>query len=158
MSEKLIQWAPLPLRLMLGISFIYHGFPKIFSTAGHQMFAGMLGSLGVPAPALMAWVVGLVEVLGGVALILGAFVLVASALLVIDMLVALFKVHLAAGFSIINVTGMGPAGPVFGLPGYELNLLYLACLLALILAGAGALSVDQLRASRVRGYREYRRK
>ena len=148
MSENLREWAPLPLRLILGISFIYHGFPKVFSGADHQQFAGMLGSIGVPARGLMAWVVGLVEVLGGVALIIGAFVVIASALLTINMLVAMFKVHLAAGFSFINVKGMGPDGPIFGLPGYEVNLLYIAGLLTLILAGAGALSVDKMRAKK----------
>lgn len=148
MSENLREWAPLPLRLILGISFIYHGFPKVFSGVDHQQFAGMLGSIGVPAPGLMAWVVGLVEVLGGVALIIGAFVVIVSALLTINMLVAMFKVHLAAGFSFINVKGMGPDGPIFGLPGYEVNLLYIAGLLTLILAGAGALSVDRMRAKK----------
>lgn len=158
MFAKLSEWALLPLRLILGISFIYHGFPKVFSAEGHQTFAGMLGSLGVPAPALMAWVVGLVEVVGGVALIIGAFVVVVSALLVINMLVAMFKVHLAAGFSFINIKGMGADGPIFGLPGYEVNLLFIAGLLALMLAGAGALSVDQLRAHKARRYHEYLRK
>ena len=158
MSEKLSQWAPLPLRLILGISFIYHGFPKVSSLEGNQKFAEVLGRLDVPVPAVMAWVVGLVEVVGGVALIIGAFVVVASALLVVNMLVAMFKVHLAAGFSIINIKGMGSDGPIFGLPGYEMNLLYIAALLALMLAGAGSLSVDQLRAHKARRYHEYLRK
>lgn len=144
MSESLRQWAPVPMRLIIGLAFIYHGFPKI-SAEGHQGFVGMLTRIGVPAPGVMAWVAGIVEFVGGVALILGAFVAIASALLAIDMLVALFKVHLAQGFSFINIKGMGPDGPIFGMPGYEVNLLYIAGLLALMLAGAGALSVDGLR-------------
>jgi len=158
MSEKLSKWCPLPLRLLLGISFIYHGIPKVSSVDGHQAFANMLDGLGVPAPGVMAWAVGLVEVAGGVALIVGAFVIVASVLLTCDMLVALFKVHLAAGFSLINIKGMGPDGPIFGMPGYEVNLLYIAGLLTLILAGAGALSVDQVRGRRSHRYRKYSRK
>jgi putative oxidoreductase len=145
MSETLKSWAPLPLRLILGISFIFHGFPKVSSTIGHQGFAGMLASIGVPKPDLMAWVVGGIEVVGGLALILGAFVAIASVLLITNMLVALFKVHLASGFSFVNIKSMGPDGPVFGMPGYEVNLLFIAALLALLLGGAGALSVDGVR-------------
>ena len=158
MSGKLSEWGPLPLRLILGVSFIYHGFPKVSSIEGHQSFAKMLSGLSVPAPGLMAWVVGGVEVAGGVALILGAFVVVASVLLTVDMLVAMFKVHLAAGFSFVNIKGMGPDGPIFGSPGYEVNLLCIAALLTIILAGAGALSVDHARGRQSHRYRRYSRK
>ena len=58
-------WAPLPLRIMLGVGFFYHGWPKVFSAEGHQGFAGMLGGLGVPAPETTAWLVGLAEIVGG---------------------------------------------------------------------------------------------
>jgi putative oxidoreductase len=147
MAENLKQWAPLPLRLIIGFGFIYHGFPKI-SAEGHQTFVATLTRIHVPAPGLMAWIAGVVEFVGGIALILGIFVTIASALLALDMLVALFKVHWAAGFSFMNFTGMGPNGPTFGLPGYEVNLLYIAGLVALILGGAGALSFDGLRAKK----------
>ena len=147
MSENLKQWAPLPLRLILGFGFIYHGFPKI-SAEGHQSFVGILTRIQVPAPGVAAWVAGVVEFVGGIALILGVFVTIASVLLAVDMLVALFKVHWAAGFSFMNFTGVGPNGPTFGLPGYEVNLLYIAGLLALILGGAGALSFESLRAKK----------
>ena len=147
MSEQLKQWAPLPLRLIIGFGFIYHGFPKI-SAEGHQTFVATLSRIHVPAPGLMAWVAGVVEFVGGIALILGVFVAIASALLAVDMLVALFKVHWVAGFSFMNFTGVGPNGPTFGLPGYEVNLLYIAGLVALILGGAGALSFESLRAKK----------
>ena len=110
MHEKLSTWGSLPLRLILGISFIYHGYPKVSSAAGHQTFATLLAGIGIPAPDLTAWVVGVVEVGAGVALLIGAFVVCASVLLAIDMLVALFKVHLAAGFSLINIKSMGSRG------------------------------------------------
>ena len=74
----------------------------------------MLQAMGVPAAGLMAWVIGIVEVFGGLALILGAFVSVASALLIANMLVALFAAHLPNGFSFMNITGMTEAGPQFG--------------------------------------------
>ena len=158
MPGKQNEWAPLPLRLILGFSFIYHGFPKVSSLEGHQTFAKMLGDISIPAPGVMAWVAGGIEVIGGAALIVGAFVVAASVFLTIDMLVALFKVHLAAGFSFVNVKGMGPDGPIFGLPGYEVNLLYLAALLTLMIVGAGTLSIDHLRSEQSRRYRRYSRK
>jgi len=135
---------------MLGVGFVYHGWPKLFSSQGHQGFVGMLGALGVPAPEMTAWLVGLAEIVGGVALIAGAFVAVASTILIVDMLVAMLTVHARYGFNFINITGMGKAGPVFGMPGAEVNLLYIAGLLALVIAGTGAWSVDMLLQDRKR--------
>lgn len=135
--------APLPLRLILGFGFVFHGWEKIADgTAGFQ---GMLQMIGIPGGAATAWFVALVELLGGLALLAGAFVPIAAALLIGNMLVAMFTVHLPHGFNFMNMIGMGPEGPQFGMPGYEVNLLYIAGLLALILAGAGAYSVDGMR-------------
>ena len=58
------------------------------------------------------------------------------------MLVAFFTVHLRYGFSSINTIGLTRDGPVFGPPGYEVVLLYIAGLLSFILGGAGIFSVD----------------
>jgi putative oxidoreductase len=60
------------------------------------------------------------------------------------MLVAAFTVHGRYGFSSINTIGLTQSGPKFGPPGYEVNLLYIAGLVSLILGGAGAMSVDRL--------------
>lgn len=144
------RWWPIPLRLMLGFGFLYHGLPKIVSSQGHAMFVGMLQGIGVPAPGFMAWVVGFVEVAGGFALLAGAFVAIAAVPLIIDMLVATFTVHLPHGFSFMNVTGMTDAGPTFGMPGMEITLLYIAGLAALLIGGAGAWSVDARRAGQMR--------
>ena len=95
MQASWSKWAPMPLRLVIGFGMVYHGYPKLFSGQGHEMFVGMLQGIGIPAAGLMAWVVGIVEFLGGLAIIAGAFVSVASVLLIIDMLVALFVVHLS---------------------------------------------------------------
>src|SRR5205085_10146944 len=91
-----------------------------------------------------AWLVGLTEFVGGLALIAGALVAIASAILIVDMLVAMFTVHAPHGFNFVNITGMTKQGPVFGMPGAEVNLLYIAGLLALLFGGAGAGSVDVL--------------
>lgn len=143
MHRTLRDWAPLALRLVIGFGFVYHGFPKLFSGAGHDGFVGMLQMIGVPAPGLMAWLVGIVEFAGGLALLAGAFVQLVAIPLIADMLVALFTVHLPQGFNFMNITGMGEAGPQFGMPGYEVNLLYLAGLVSLMLGGAGALSLEE---------------
>lgn len=136
----------MPLRLVLGFGFAYHGFPKLFSSQGHEMFVGMLQSIGTPLPEVMAWGVGLFEFFGGLALIAGALVSWIAALGILQMLYAMFTVHLAHGFNFMNITGMTEAGPQFGMPGYEINLLYIAGLAALLLWGAGAASVDRARA------------
>jgi putative oxidoreductase len=142
LSGRWPQWAPVPLRLILGFGFLYHGAPKIFTAAGHEQFTGMLSGIGVPLPNLMAWVVGLVETVGGLCFLLGAFVALFATLNIISMLVAMVAVHLPNGFNFMNVTGMTDAGPEFGMPGYEVNLLYIAALAALLLGGAGAASLD----------------
>ena len=137
------RWAPVPLRLMLGVGFLYHGAPKLFSAAGHEQFVGMLSGIGVPLPSVMAWVVGLVETVGGLCFLIGAFVALFAALNIVNMLVAMLTVHLPHGFNFMNITGSTEAGPQFGMPGYEVNLLYIAALAALMLGGAGAASLDE---------------
>lgn len=145
MNKTWSHYAPLVLRLMMGVGFLYHGVPKLLSTGGHAGFVGMLGMIGIPAPGVMAWVVGLVEVLGALALLAGVATTVSGVLLIVNMLVAMFLVHAPSGFNFINVTGMTEAGPQFGLPGYEVNLLYIASLVALVLGGPGAYSVEGMR-------------
>jgi putative oxidoreductase len=94
-------------------------------------------------PEFNAWIVTLLELVGGFALIIGAFVTIVSVPLIISMLVAMFTVNVRYGFSAIKTIGLNESGPVFGPPGYEINLLYIAGLLILIVAGAGPLSVDR---------------
>ena len=140
--------APLVLRFILGVGFVYHGFPKLFLPGEREAFVGMLRTIGVPQPGLMAWAVGALEFVGGLALIAGAFVVIFGSLLTINMLVAMFTAHLPQGFNFIHITGMTETGPTFGMPGYEVNLLYIAGLVVLILGGAGAFSVDRRRSRR----------
>jgi len=135
------RWAALPLRLIIGFGFMAHGFAKL--SRGPEGFANILQALGVPAPSFMAWLTTLVELFGGLAIITGAFVSIVSIPLVIVMLTAMFTIHLPFGFSTITLKRMTENGPEFGSPGYELNLLYIAGLLALVLGGAGAFSIDR---------------
>jgi putative oxidoreductase len=136
------RWAPLPLRLIVGYGFMEHGFAKL--AKGPDAFAAILHALGVPAPHVMAWATILIEVLGGLAVILGAFVTLAALPMAALLLVAVFTVHLPYGFSSIKLVAVTAAGAQFGPPGYECNLLYLACLAALVLGGPGPLAIDRL--------------
>jgi putative oxidoreductase len=142
------QWAPLPLRLVIGYGFMAHGWAKL--SRGPAGFAKLLEQIGAPLPEATAWVSTFIEVLGGLAILAGAFVAVVSIPLIVMMFVALFTVHLRYGFSAINTIGLTADGPQFGPPGYEVNLLYIAGLLALILRGAGPFSIDRLLARRQR--------
>jgi putative oxidoreductase len=139
-------WAPLPLRLIIGFGFMAHGWAKL--SRGPAGFAKLLAQIGAPLPEATAWFSTFTEIVGGLAIFVGAFVEVVSVPLIVMMLVAMFTVHLKYGFSSVNTIGLTKAGPQFGPPGYELNLLYIAGLVAMILDGAGALSVDHLLARR----------
>jgi putative oxidoreductase len=135
-------WATIPLRLIVGYGFIAHGHAKI-ANGPHHFFA-ILQALHVPAPQLMGWATIVTELLGGLTMLAGAFVAQASLPMATILLVAMFTVHLPYGFSSIKLMAVTAAGPQFGPPGYEIDLLYLACLTALVLGGAGPFSVDRL--------------
>jgi putative oxidoreductase len=136
------RWVPVPLRLVLGFGFMAHGWAKL--SRGPSGFARLLAQIGTPFPDATAWISTLVALLGGLAVLVGAFVEVVSVPLIVMMLVAMFTVHLKYGFSSVNTIGLTQDGPRFGPPGYEVNLLYIAGLVSLILGGARALSVDHL--------------
>ena len=139
----LARWAPIPLRLMVGYGFMQHGFAKL--SKGPEAFAILLHALGVPAPHLMAWLTILVEVFGGLAVLLGAFIPLASLPMAAVLLVAMFTVHLPYGFSSIKLISVTAGRAQFGPPGYECDLLYLACIAALAIGGSGPMAIDNFR-------------
>jgi putative oxidoreductase len=145
---NLARWAPLPLRLIVGYGFMAHGYAKL--AKGPDTFVDILNAIGVPAPHFMAWLTIIVELLGGLAVLLGAFVSLVSLPMAAVLLVAIFTVHLPYGFTSIKLMAVTAAGPEFGPPGYETDLLYLACLASLVMGGSGPLSFDSLNASRLR--------
>ncbi|MFZ0581694.1 MAG: DoxX family protein [Candidatus Acidiferrales bacterium] len=136
----LARWAPIPLRLIVGGGFMEHGFAKL--SKGPENFAAILHATGVPAPHLMAWLTILTELIGGLAVLLGAFVALVSLPMAALLVVAIFTVHLPYGFSSIKLIGVVAGRAQFGPPGYECALLYLACLAALVLGGSGPMAVD----------------
>lgn len=136
------EWGLTVLRIVTGIVFFAHGLQKAteFGVGG---FAGFLTSLGIPLPGVFAVIVIAVELLGGLALILGLGTRWVAIPLAIDMLVALLTVHLPNGFFAQN-------------NGYELVLTLLAAAVALALTGSGALALDNLLVRRVVGARSTR--
>lgn len=139
-------FALLPLRLMVGFGFAAHGYAKL--SRGPEDFAKILAVIGVPQPHIMAWATCLLEFVGGIGVMLGAFVLPLSLPLAVVMLTAMFTVHARYGFSSIRLKAVTAAGAEFGPIGYEMNLLYVAGLVTLALGGAGALSIDRYLAAR----------
>jgi putative oxidoreductase len=137
---SIVRWAPIPLRLIVGYGFLEHGFTKL--TKGPDGFASILHAIGVPGPHFMAWATILIEIFGGLAVLLGTFVTLASLPMAAVLLVAMFTVHLPYGFNSINLKAVTAAGAQFGPPGYECDLLYLACLASLVLGGSGPLAID----------------
>lgn len=135
-------WWALPLRLIVGYGFMEHGYAKL--ARGPASFTSILHALHMPFAPLLAWATILIELIGGFAVLVGAFVPLASVPMTIVLLVAILTVHLPNGFSSIKLLSVTPAGAHFGQPGYETDLLYLACLAALVLGGSGPFAVDSV--------------
>jgi len=117
------------LRIFVGGVFLAHGYLKLFKM-GMAGTTGFFTQLGVPLPELSAWLVALVETLGGIALILGVFTPIVGAALVGDMLGAIYFAKRGAGF--------------FAPKGYELELTLLVAAAALALTGPGSLSLKSV--------------
>jgi putative oxidoreductase len=148
MASSNARWAPLLLRMIVGYGFMAHGLAKL--ARGPDNFTQILAALGMPFPALLSWATILVEIFGGAAFLMGALVCLAGIPSLVVLLVAIVTVHLPNGFSSIKLQSVDAAGAHFGQPGYETDLLYIACILALMLCGAGQWSVDGWIARRLR--------
>lgn len=140
MSDKSSTNWIVPLRLIVGFGFAAHGYAKL--SRGPANFATILQSMGVPHPGLMAWLTSLLELIGGVSVMVGGFVVPLALPLSVIMLTAMFKVHLQYGFSSIRLKSVTVSGSEFGPIGYELNLLYIAGLITIALIGPAKLSLD----------------
>ena len=116
------------LRIIIGVVFLAHGYLKLFGM-GIGGVTGFFGHLGIPAPALFAWVISLLETFGGIALILGVFTRIVGLGLAADMAGAIFfaKAH----------------GAFFAPKGSELELTLLVASLALALTGPGAFALRE---------------
>lgn len=139
-SSSAADWAPLPIRLIVGFGFLAHGYAKL--SRGPESFGIVLETLGVPEPHLLAWLTTLVELLGGIAVLAGAFIPIASVPMAIVLLTALFTVHSQYGFFSVKFAEVTEAGVRFGPVGYEIVLLYLGGLITLAVGGPGRLSMQ----------------
>lgn len=146
MSKNYQQLAPFVLRLIIGYGSMAHGWAKLSRGVGG--FEKLLLFLHVPFPHVMAWVVPLTELICGFAILVGLFIRITAIPMIFVMLTAMFTVHLKYGFSAVKTIGLSENGPLFGPPGYEIDLLYIAGLVALIIIGSGTLSLDYLIQSR----------
>lgn len=133
-------WAAIPLRLIVGFGFIAHGMAKL--QHGPDNFNALLATMGTPAPQILGWATILIELVGGAAMLAGAYLPVASVLMAPILLVAMFTVHLPYGFSSVKLQAITPQGAKFGPPGFEVDLLYLAAMAAILAGGPGPFAID----------------
>lgn len=131
--SRLASLAPLAVRLITGIIMFAHGWQKLTQMGPGNFGAQALAGLGVPLPVFMGYVVTLVEVVGGLLLIVGFLSRLAALLLTIDLVVAILLVKVNVGFlSPMESPGVGA----------ELDLALIAGFLVILFAGPGRLSVD----------------
>jgi putative oxidoreductase len=135
MFKQWNQWAPLPLRLVLGIGMMQAGFPKLFVPAGRANIAHLLAQLGIPFPEVMGWVVGVVEFFGGLCILLGVSIAIAAGLNALS-ITTLLILSFAKG----GIPEPLPGGDPF--PDYRLAVLILAGMLTLAIGGAGIYAID----------------
>ena len=128
------------LRLVIGFGFVAHGYAKL--SRGPANFGMILNGIGVPVPNFVAWSTSIIEVVGGVSVMIGAFVAPVSLPLFVIMLTAMLKVHLQYGFSSVRLKAITGSGAEFGPVGYEINLLYMAGLITLAFSTPTTLSLD----------------
>jgi len=122
--EQYYDLAILFLRIAVGVIFIIAGWGKLTGIEGTQ---GFFGNIGIPAAGLMAWVVAIVEFVGGIMVLIGLYIRVPSILLAITMVVAIFTVKMGGEFSAMRI-----------------DITLLAMSLALFILGSGKISVEHL--------------
>lgn len=127
--NKCSRYAPFVLRIGVGLIFLIHGYQKMF-IQGFDGVAGFFGGIGIPLALFFAYVVTILELAGGLMLILGLLTRWISGLLAINMVIAFLVVHVQNGF---YVSGGG----------YEFVLVLFVASVSLLLSGAGVLSLDR---------------
>jgi len=125
LTADMIHWAPLPLRLTIGLAFAVKGWQVLFVELTQR--STFFAQVGLPFPFLLALIFGAVEFLGGGLLLLGGYVRSASILLVTIEIIAIWPVHIERGF----------------ITGSALNLLLIGGLISLIFSGSGRLSMSR---------------
>jgi len=124
--DRLQPLALLVLRVVLGVIMIGHGYPKIFGGLSHHV--QMVANLGLPG--WLAYFSAAAEFFGGILVIAGLWTRVAAAAILINMVVAIAKVHWKNG--------------LLGNGGYQFPLALAAIAFALIFCGAGPIALDNI--------------
>lgn len=147
MARRWNEIAPLPVRLVFGAGFMFHGYPKLFTPDGYQNILHIMQQIPppdimqhIPAPlfGLLAYGIGGLEFFGGLALVTGTFVGTVSLLFILEISSNLLM-------QIIRPGGAPPPlNPTQPLPGIESSLLYIAASIALFVGGAGGYSVTRM--------------
>ncbi|WP_285057696.1 DoxX family protein [Pedobacter ginsengisoli] len=99
----------------------------------------LVTKLDVLFPHVMTWATSIIEVLGGLFIVIGLSVAITAIQLICVMLAAMVAILIHYGFNSVKTIGLSPEGPLFGPPGYEINLLYIAGLISLMCTGCGCL-------------------
>ena len=120
--QSLTSFGPLLIRILAGITFIIHGLPKFSDILGT---GGFFASVGLPAE--LALPIGFLEVVGGIALLVGVLTRITAGLFIIEMIGSIVYVKLSKGF----------------VGGYELDLLLVAISISLLLTGPGRVSIER---------------
>lgn len=120
------------LRVVMGVIFIAHGYPKLFGKKekgqGLKIFADWLASMKFPAAWFLAFIAAVVEFVGGILLIVGLFTQITAVLIALEMVVTSF----------VQVSKMSKT--LFG--GFELDIILLAAAIALIFLAGDSFSID----------------
>jgi uncharacterized membrane protein YphA (DoxX/SURF4 family) len=142
MRATLEDWALFILRAGAGITFIVHGWPKLFP-AGPLAFSRYLHAHHFPAPLFFAWVFALVEVFGGLALLAGVQPKWTGVALGVERVITAVRLKMVGGVGFVAARGTG----------WELDFLLLCMAVAVAILGAGAITlatfVPMLRTRRI---------
>ncbi|HVS61204.1 MAG TPA: DoxX family protein [Gemmatimonadaceae bacterium] len=128
-GARFAKWGMLPLRIVVGLVFLMHGGQKLF-VFGLGGTADIMGKLGLPLPFMCAAIVITVELLGGLAILLGVFARLAGAVLAFEMVIAILVARFAGGF--------------FAPYGYEFEFTLLGACLTFALSGPGRMSLEEI--------------
>ena len=137
MARSWNEIAPLPIRIVFGLGFMLHGYPKIFTADGYQNILYIMQHIPVPMAWLGAYIIGSLEFFGGVALLVGIFPRTFGLLFTLEILGNILMQLIRGG-------APPPLNPKQPLPGIESSLMYLAASIAIWIGGAGGWSVTRM--------------
>lgn len=133
MSEIPVDLTSLILRLTLGAIMVSHGIPKIKK----REVLGKKWNDHYGIPKATVWLTGILQIVGGLALLVGLLTSLTALILALDMLAALF-------ICIVNSHHREPFNSVSPEKGWDVNLLLVGSFVAVMLLGGGKWSLDAL--------------